>query len=157
MLARAVYILVAWVALIVPAQGQTHECDVAQATTFALTSADLPKIYFCQPQTITVNGVAIALPIDGAIIKLDGVDLPPYPATLVSSQPSASGKVEYLVVLDRTVAKGNHAVLVRAFNMNTTVSPPTRQEGPQAGPFVLNVGDPPPPVPVIPTAVVIKR
>ncbi len=130
------------------AQAQTHPCDVPQATSFKVTTADFPRVFFCHIQTV---------PVDGAIVKLDNVDFGPFAAAPTTGVPNAAGAIEYVVLMDRTVSKGNHQVLVRAYNTNNTTTPPVRQESASAGPFDLSVVDPAPPFPSKPANVRIIK
>ncbi len=136
-------------------QAQTSPCDVPQVLSFTLTKNDIPKFQACQPLQDPVTP-SQTLRIDGAVVKVNGVDRPDYaPAVLMTPTPNAVGLVQWQVTAPGPFAKGNYTVTFRFFNVNSVTG--ARQEGPEAGPFDLSVVDPPSSPPSKPTNVVIRK
>ena len=121
-----------------------HPCDSTYGTSFTITASQFAKFKWCRPATAVV---------DGAIVNVDGVDLPQLTATKLTPTPNAAGDVQWQVILNTTLSKANHTVFIKDFNINTLTGQIVPASG-TAGPFVLGVvSDPPAPLIGPPTRV----
>lgn len=130
-----------------PADAQTHPCDVNYGTNFRITSGNPASVTIsgCELPQMQTDGFRLYLTVQAPTIGTTAPTLT-VNALLVTAMPNAAGKFQYSGQgFITNFVNGNYTAWVTALNTNGLLG--VRQESTPVGPFTLDVVSPPPPIP----------